>query len=105
MFTRIASFEFRYLLRNPLLWVTAGVMFAFIFASMASDIGMKPDAGLLENSTATTLRNYVVVSLVFMFVTTAFVANVVIRDDETGFGPIIRSTRINRFEYLIGRFV
>jgi ABC-2 type transport system permease protein len=104
MFKRIASFEFRYLLRNPLLWVTAAATFAFVFVSMASDVGMVPDAGLLENSTATTLRNYVIVSLVFMFVTTAFVANVVIRDDETGFGPIIRSTRITRFEYLIGRF-
>ena len=29
----------------------------------------------------------------FFFILTAFVANVIVRDDETGFGPIIRSTR------------
>ena len=39
-----------------------------------------------------------------MFVTTAFVANVVVRDDDTGFGPIIRSTPITRLQYLGGRF-
>src|SRR5207244_8668077 len=37
-------------------------------------------------------------------IVTAFVANVVIRDDETGFAPIIRATRITKFDYLIGRF-
>jgi ABC-type transport system involved in multi-copper enzyme maturation permease subunit len=40
-----------------------------------------------------------------MFVTTAFVSNAVIRDDETGFGPIVRSTKVTRFDYLIGRFI
>ena len=39
-----------------------------------------------------------------MFVTTAFVANVVVRDDETGFGPIVRATRMSKFDYLYGRF-
>ncbi len=37
-----------------------------------------------------------IMSLFFMFVTTAFVANVVVRDDETGFGPIVRSTRVTQ---------
>ena len=35
---------------------------------------------------------------------TAFVANVVVRDDETGFGPIVRATRVRKFDYLFGRF-
>ena len=104
MLGQIARFEFRYLFRNPLLWVTAVGTFAFFFVAMATEIVLVADPGLLENGAATTLRNYVVTSLVFMFVTTAFVANVVIRDDETGFGPIIRSTRITKFDYLIGRF-
>jgi hypothetical protein len=28
----------------------------------------------------------------------------VIRDDETGFAPIIRSTSVSKFSYLVGRF-
>ena len=43
-------------------------------------------------------------AVIYMFVTTAFVANVVIRDDETGFGPMVRATRVTKFDYLIGRF-
>ena len=34
----------------------------------------------------------------------AFVSNVVVRDDETGFGQIVHSTRVSRFDYLFGRF-
>lgn len=40
-----------------------------------------------------------------MFVTTAFVANVIVRDDDTGYGPIVRATRISKFDYLMGRFI
>lgn len=39
-----------------------------------------------------------------MFVTTAFVANVIVRDDESGFGPMVRATRVAKFDYLFGRF-
>lgn len=63
------------------------------------------EGGLLGNTAYATLRNHLVVSILYMFVTTSFVANAVIRDDESGFGPLIRSTRITKFEYLIGRFL
>jgi ABC-2 type transport system permease protein len=32
-------------------------------------------------------QSHLIFSLFYMFVTTAFVSNVVVRDDETGFGP------------------
>ncbi len=105
MLLNIARFEFRYLLRNPLVWLTVAVTFAFLFAAISSGLELGSEGGLLENAAAATVHNYLVVSIFFMFVTTAFVANAVIRDDETGFGPIIHSTGITRFEYLMGRFV
>lgn len=105
MLTDIARFEFRYLLRNPVLWGTAAATFALFFASMSVGFELGSEGGLLQNAAFATLRNYQVVSIFFMFVTTSFVANAVIRDDETGFGPIVRSTRITRFEYLAGRFL
>jgi ABC-2 type transport system permease protein len=106
MLTKIARFEFRYLLRNPLLWVTAACTFALFFASRSVEgFELGSEGGLLKNAACATLRDYVLVSVFFMFVTTSFVANVIIRDDETGFGPIIRSTRITKFEYLMGRFL
>ena len=106
MLTKIARFEFRYVLRNPLLWGTAAVTFALLVAGMSVEgFELGSEGGLLENAAYATLRNYVTLSVIFMFVSTSFVANAVIRDDETGFGPIIRSTPITKLEYLIGRFL
>lgn len=106
MLIQIARFEFRYLLRNPLLWITAGLTFTMIFFSMnLEDWEMGSEGGLVRNAAYATLRNSVMLSLVFMFVTTSFVANAVIRDDETGFGPIMRSTPITKLQYVLGRFL
>lgn len=106
MLLNIARFEFRYLLRNPLLWITAAVGFAMVFFSMNLEgWELGSEGGLLRNSAYATLRNSVMFALMFMFVTASFVANAVIRDDETGYGPIIRSTPITKFEYVIGRFL
>src|SRR5689334_9403946 len=99
MLAKIARFEFRYQLRNPLLWVTAVLMFGMFFIAMnVPSFELGSEGGLLVNAACATLRNYLMVSVIFMFVTTSFVANAVVRDDETGYGPIMRSTRITRFE-------
>ena len=106
MLFTIAKFEFRYQLRNPLVWLTALFTFAMLFAGMnVKDFELGSEGGLLMNAAGATLRNYMMISMMFMFVTTAFVANAVIRDDETGFGPIIRSTSITKFEYIFGRYL
>ena len=106
MLLEIARFEFRYLLRNPLLWITAALAFAMVLFSMNLEgWEMGSEGGLVRNSAYATLRNSLMFTLMFMFVTASFVANAVIRDDETGYGPIIRSTPITKFEYVIGRFL
>lgn len=105
MLLAIARFELRYLLRNPLLWLAAAATFALFFVSMATGVELGAEGGLLQNAAYATVRNYLVVSVFFMFVTTSFVANAVIRDDETGYGPIVRSTPIRKAEYLMGRFL
>ena len=104
MLLDIARFEIRYLLRTPLLWVTAAFTFiANVVLISSSGVGIA-EGGVLENSPLVTLQKYVGFSILFMFVATAFVANAVTRDDETGFGPLIRSTPITKFDYLFGRF-
>ena len=105
MLASVARFEVRYLLRNPLLWATAAATFLGNAALVGIDgVGMA-EGGVLENAASVTLQKYVVFSLLYLFVTTAFVANAVLRDDETGFGPIIRATPISRRDYLMGRFL
>jgi ABC-2 type transport system permease protein len=106
MLTKIARFEFRYVLRNPLLWVTAAATFGMMVIGMSVDgFELGSEGGLLENATFAIAKDYLIISTLFMFVTTSFVANVTLRDDETGFGPIIRSTPITKFEYVCGRFL
>ncbi|HEX6096716.1 MAG TPA: M1 family aminopeptidase [Thermoanaerobaculia bacterium] len=106
MLIKIAQFELRYLMRNPLLWITAAFGFTMVFLSMNVDgFELGSEGGLLRNSAYATLRNALMFSMIFMFVSTAFVANAVIRDDETGYGPIVRSTPITKLEYVFGRYL
>src|SRR5207253_3615561 len=106
MLIESARFEFRYQLRNPLVWLTAALTFAMFFLAFSvKGIELGSEGGLLENASYATVRNYMIMSVFYMFVTTAFVSNVIIRDDETGFGPILRSTSITKFQYVAGRFI
>lgn len=105
MFARIASFEFNYQRRSPLFWVTLILFFLFAFAGMTIDqVQVGSGGNVLANSPYAISFQHMIWSLFFMFASTAFVANVVVRDDETRFGPILRSTRITKFDYLFGRF-
>jgi ABC-type transport system involved in multi-copper enzyme maturation permease subunit len=105
MFAQIARFEFGYQTRNPVFWVAAILFFLLAFGSIASDnIQLGAGGNVLANSPYATSFAHLFLSLFYMFVTTAFVANVVVRDDDTKFGPIVRSTRITKFQYLFGRF-
>src|SRR4051794_23103069 len=105
MFARIARFELRYQIKNPVFWVAVILFFLLTFGAMASEqIQIGASGNIHKNSPVAQILVQLNLSLFFMFVTTAFVANVVVRDDDTGFGPIIRSTRVSKFQYLIGRF-
>lgn len=105
MFASIALFELRYQLRNPVFWVALIIFFLLTFGATASEnIQIGSGGNVNVNSPFAILQTQLVLTLFYMIVTTAFVANVVVRDDESGFGPMVRSTQVTRFAYLIGRF-
>jgi ABC-2 type transport system permease protein len=105
MFATVAGFEFRYQLRNPVFWVAVGLFFLLTFGAATSDnISIGSLGNVHKNSPFAAVETELVLSLFFLFVSIAFVANVVVRDDDTGFGPIIRATRLRKFDYLMGRF-
>jgi len=105
MFGAVAAFELRYQLKSPAFWVTFVIFLLLTFAAVASDnVQIGSGGNVLVNSPYAIAQTLLVMSIFAIFIMTAFVANVVIRDDETGFGPIIHSTRVSRFDYLIGRF-
>ncbi|MEO1045554.1 MAG: M1 family aminopeptidase [Pseudomonadota bacterium] len=105
MFAKIATFELRYQLKNPVFWVVSILFFLLTFGAMTVDgIQIGSGGNVNANSPVAIIRIHLIQTLFFMFVTTAFVANVIVRDDESGFGPMVRSTRVRKFDYLIGRF-
>ena len=106
MLTRIAAFEVRYQLRSPLFFIGFALFFLLTFGSVTIDqiqIGGRGNVNV--NSPFALLQTLAIMNILALFVVTAFVANVVIRDDETGFGPIIRATPIRKCDYLPGRFL
>jgi len=106
MFAKIAAFELRYQFRNPVFWVVAILFFLLTFgATTVEQISIGSGGNVHRNSPYAIAQVHLILSLFFMFVTTAFVANVIVRDDESGFGPMVRSTRVSKFDYLIGRFI
>ncbi|MCR5875191.1 ABC transporter permease subunit [Phenylobacterium sp. J426] len=105
MFGKIAAFELRYQIRQPIFWIAGLIFFLLVFASVTIDqIQIGSGGNVHKNSPQAIAETVFVMSVFFMFVATAFVANIVVRDDETGYGPIIRSTPIRKFDYLFGRF-
>ncbi len=106
MLWKVAAFEFRYQIRNPLFIAAASLFFLAFFADMALfKLGTVGGGNVLFNSPHAIIISHLLVSLLFLFVGAAFVSNVIVRDDQTRFGPIVRSTRITKSDYLIGRFL
>jgi aminopeptidase N len=105
MFGAITRFELRYQLRNPVFWVVCVLFFLITFGAMTVDqIQIGSGGNVKKNAPFAIAQVHQILSLFFMFVTTAFVANVIVRDDESGFGPMVRATRVRKFDYLFGRF-
>lgn len=105
MFGKIAAFELRYQVRQPIFWIAGLIFFLLVFASVTIDqIQIGSGGNVHKNSPQAIVETVFTMALFFMFVSTAFVANVIVRDDETGYGQIIRSTPIRKFDYLFGRF-
>lgn len=105
MFSKIARFEFFYQLKSPVFWVSGFVFFLMAFGSAASTrihIGAAGNTNI--NAPFAIVITLLVMSVFSLFLIAAFVANVIVRDDDTGYGPIIRSTSVTKFDYLFGRF-
>jgi len=106
MLFKIAGFELRYQLRSPLFLVGFAIFFLLTFGSITIDqiqIGARGNVNV--NSPYALLQTTGIMAIFAVFIVTAFVANVVIRDAETGFAPILYSTRITKGSYLGGRFL
>ena len=105
MLRHIAAFEWRYQLKSPVFWVGCLLFFLLTFgATTVEQIQIGSRGNVNINAPFAILQTMAIMSIFLVFVVVAMVANVVIRDDETGFAPILRSTSIGKASYLVGRF-
>jgi aminopeptidase N len=105
MFASIARFEWRYQVKSPVFWVGCLIFFLLAFGATTVDtiqIGSRGNVNV--NSPFAIVQVLAILSVFAIFVLVAMVAGTVIRDDETGFAPILRSTRLRKGAYLGGRF-
>ncbi len=106
MLGAIARFEVRYQLRQPLFWSTTAVLALLTFGAVTSDTVSIGGAigNVHRNSPFVIMQFMTVLSVVGMFVITAFVASSVQRDFEHGTAPLFFSRPIKKRDYLLGRF-
>jgi len=102
----IARFEVRYQLRNPVFWVASAIFFLLGFGLTASaNVSIGTPGGVHQNAANAIAVATAVFSLFYVFVVTAFVANAIIRDDSSGFSPIVRATSVTPHQIISGRFI
>lgn len=105
MLRHVAAFEWRYQLKSPVLWVGWVLFFLFAFGATTSDqiqVGSRGNVNV--NAPYAILQKQSVLSVMLIFVVVAMISGVILRDDETGFAPIVRSTSVSKRSYLVGRF-
>ena len=106
MLLGISGFELRYQLRNPVFWVSVAIFFLLGFGLTASEnVSIGTPGGVHENAPGAIAVATTVFSLFYVFVVTAFVANAIVRDEATGFAPIVRATSVTARQIVIGRFL
>ena len=106
MFFGITAFEVRYQLRNPVFWVAVAIFFLMGFGITASEnVRIGTPGGVHENAANAIAIATAVFSIFYVFVVTAFVANAIVRDEASGFAPIVRATAVGARQIVIGRFI
>ena len=102
----ITRFEIRYQLKNPVFWVAIAIFFLLGFGLTASEnVQIGTGGGVHENAPSAIAVATAIFTLFYIFVVTAFVANAIVRDDASGFAPIIRATPVTRIQSGLGRFL
>ncbi|HUN90476.1 MAG TPA: M1 family aminopeptidase [Burkholderiaceae bacterium] len=106
MLGHVAAFEFRYQLRNPALLVGCAIFFLLTFGSVTIDeIQIGARGNVHVDSPYAILETLMTMAVMSTFVVVAVVAQAVLRDDETGFAPILQATRLRAPSYLVGRWL
>ncbi|MQA41511.1 M1 family aminopeptidase [Rugamonas aquatica] len=107
MLMEFFTFDLRYQLRQPLLWVTGLILGLLAFGAATSDaIQVGGAIGNVHRNApvvvAQLLGSFTVVST---FIVTIFIAGTVLRDSEVGISDMLFATPMRKYQYLAGRFI
>jgi len=106
MLGQVARFELRYQATSAIFWITSLIFFGMSFWFTVSDSLRVGWGGyVVRNSPYTVAFNTEIMSVFAIFIVTAFVSNVLLRDDETRFSPILQATSLSKADYFFGRFL
>ena len=106
LFAEILRFELRYQLRQPVFLIAGAFFFLLTFLAVTTDAVSIGGAigNVNRNAPFVILQILGVMSVVGVFMTTAFVAGPVLRDHETRTQELFFSTPLRKRDYLLGRF-
>ena len=97
MLLGITGFEIRYQLRNPVFWVSVAIFFLLGFGLTASEnVSIGTPGAVHQNAPYAIAVATAILTLFYLFIVTAFVANAIVRDENSGFAPIVRATSVPR---------
>ena len=74
-------------------------------APASENVSIGTPGAVHENSPFAIAIATAILSLFYLFVVTAFVANAIVRDETSGFSPIVRSTSVTNTQIVLGRFL
>ncbi len=108
MWKNLLSFELRYQSRQPWFVASAWVFFGLAVALASSDVGAGisgTPATVLRNAPLLTVQLMPVLSLLSLFMITAFISNAALRDFEYRSDILIFTKPLSKLDYLGGRFL
>lgn len=107
MFRHIFTFELRYWLRQPMVYIFLLVnVLMFSWATASDDLTIGGSFGNIYKNAPYVIQNQYAVWCIFaLLMTTAFVQSAAIRDFTYKTNQIVFSSPIRKFDYLAGRFL
>jgi ABC-type transport system involved in multi-copper enzyme maturation permease subunit len=101
----IARFELRQQLRSHVFWIVFAISALMVAGAMwVPELRVAIGGEMRLDAAETIVGTHLLWSLFYMFTAATFVADAVLRDELTGFAPIVWSTPVRRRAYLLGRF-
>ncbi len=106
MFREFFTFDLRYQLKAPLLWIGAVLFGLLAFGAVSSDaVTVGGAIGNVHRNASTVIIQFLLVfSILGMLLLAASIAGGLLRDFELGTSELFFATPMRKFDYLFGRF-